>query len=79
MHILLSCETLQTTPGDRAVNVSVLARATDPDVLVVLDRVHRESLDDLALVMTLSLEPYCAASLGVSYDAETDSRRDDLH
>jgi hypothetical protein len=59
MHVLLSNKPLQTPLGKHAVRVIVSSvGATDSRVLVILDRIHRQSLDDLALVATLCLEPY---------------------
>jgi len=53
---------LQTTFRQHTVRMAVGSiGTTDSDILVVLNRVHRQSLEDLALVVTLSLEPYEAA------------------
>jgi hypothetical protein len=63
MHALLLDEALHSTSGDTTVRVVVgSVSATNTNVLVVLDRVHRESFDDLVLVLALLVEPYRAGS-----------------
>ena len=62
VDVLLRGESLQTTFRQHTVRMAVGSiGTTDSDILVVLNRVHRQSLEDLALVVTLSLEPYEAA------------------
>jgi hypothetical protein len=59
MHVLLSNKSLQAPFRKHTVRVVMSGvGAADSRVLVILDRIHRQSLDDLALVATLCLEPY---------------------
>jgi len=58
MHALLLDKALHSTSGDTTVRVVVgSVSATNTNVLVVLDRVHRESLENLVLVLALLVEP----------------------
>jgi hypothetical protein len=67
MHVLLSNKSLQTPFWEHTVRVVVSGvGAADSRVLVILDRVHRQSLDDLALVATLCLEPYSLDQVALS-------------
>ena len=58
MHALLLDETLHSTSWDTAMRVVVSSvGAANAHVLVVLNGVHRESLDDFVLILALLIEP----------------------